>query len=63
MSSNSIFPKGSVAHENELKPPPASNSNADAGNFFPKTSIAYENEVRANRVTPGAGQGFLPSKK
>ncbi|MFB9190766.1 hypothetical protein ACODM8_16205 [Vibrio ostreicida] len=59
-NSKSIFPKGSIAFENELKPTPANKSDAQADTFFPKTSIALENEQRATRVTPGAGKGFLP---
>ncbi|MDF5014704.1 hypothetical protein P3589_22270 [Vibrio parahaemolyticus] len=59
----SIFPKGSIAYENEQKQNPSIKSEAEAETFFPKTSIAYQNEVKANRVTPGVGKGFLPPIK
>lgn len=48
----SIFPKGSIAYENEQKQNPSSNSEAEAETFFPKTSIAYQNEVKTNRISP-----------
>ncbi|TOO91530.1 hypothetical protein CGH26_28820, partial [Vibrio parahaemolyticus] len=39
----SIFPKGSIAYENEQKQNPSIKSEAEAETFFPKTSIAYQN--------------------
>lgn len=59
----SIFPEGSMAHEAELNNTSVLNSNADENTFFPKTSMAYQNEVKASRITPGMGQGFLPPLK
>ncbi|MFA0249002.1 hypothetical protein AB4480_05685 [Vibrio sp. 10N.261.45.A4] len=64
MSDNkSIFPERSMAREAELTNKSTINSNADEDTFFPKTSMAYQNEVKASRITPGMGQGFLPPLK
>ncbi len=58
MTSQSIFPVGSIAYENEQRDKPnTAEETQNTESFFPKTSMAYESDVKEGNVSPAVGAG------
>ncbi|SDG69418.1 hypothetical protein SAMN04488136_101311 [Vibrio xiamenensis] len=58
MTSQSIFPVGSIAYENEQHDKPNTvEETQNTESFFPKTSMAYESDVKEGNICPAVGAG------
>ncbi len=58
MTSQSIFPVGSIAYENEQRDKPnTAEETQNTESFFPKTSMAYESDVKEGNISPAVGAG------